>query len=88
MVLVISYLVIINAASLLLMHADKKKAQRGAWRIPEATLLTVAALGGSLGGLIGMQAFRHKTRHLRFAVGLPLLLFAHCALLMLLLKAI
>ncbi len=82
----ISYLVIINVLSLLLMHADKKKAQKGAWRIPEATLLGVAALGGSLGALIGMQAFHHKTRHIKFQLGLPLMLFAHVAFLMLLIK--
>ncbi len=82
----ISYLVIINVLSLLLMHEDKKKARQNDWRIPEATLLTIAAIGGSLGALIGMQAFRHKTRHLKFKLGLPLLFFMHATLLMLLLK--
>ncbi len=56
------------------MLADKKKAQKGLWRIPESTLLTVTLLGGSLGSLIGMKAFRHKTRKAKFAIGLPVIL--------------
>jgi uncharacterized membrane protein YsdA (DUF1294 family) len=56
------------------MLADKLKAKRGAWRIPEATLMGIAAVGGSIGALIGMYCFRHKTRHLKFALGLPLIL--------------
>ena len=68
------YLIIVNAAAFLLMLADKLKAKRGAWRIPEATLLGIAVVGGSIGALIGMYCFRHKTRHLKFALGLPLIL--------------
>lgn len=70
----IIYLLIINAAGMLFMLADKKKAQKGAWRIPEKVLLSVAVVGGSLGCILGMQLFRHKTRHPRFSVGLPLIL--------------
>ena len=54
------YLITINAAGFLLMLVDKLKAKRGAWRIPEATLIAVAAAGGSIGSLIGMYLFRHK----------------------------
>ena len=72
-----AYLLIINALSLLLMLADKIKAKKNAWRIPEATLLTVAALGGSLGATIGMYLFRHKTRKPKFSVGLPFILSVH-----------
>lgn len=68
------YLLLINALGLLLMLADKQKAKKNRWRIPERTLMTVAALGGSLGSLIGMYAFRHKTRHRKFVVGVPVLL--------------
>ncbi len=68
------YLLLINALGLLLMLADKQKAKKNRWRIPERTLMTVAALGGSLGSLIGMYAFRHKTRHRNFVVGVPVLL--------------
>lgn len=79
------YLLIINALTLAFMLADKRKAQKGAWRIPEAVLLGLAALGGSLGGVLGMKLFRHKTLHLKFSLGLPLLLALHILLFILLL---
>lgn len=68
------YLLIINALGFLLMRADKARAKKNRWRIPERTLMTVAALGGSLGSLMGMYLFRHKTRHRKFVWGIPLLL--------------
>lgn len=68
------YLFIINALGFLLMRADKARAKKNRWRIPERTLMTVAALGGSLGSLMGMYLFRHKTRHQKFVWGIPLLL--------------
>ena len=74
------YLIIINAAGFLLMLADKLKAKRGAWRIPEATLLGAAVLGGSVGALAGMYLFRHKTRHIKFTLGIPLILVAQVVL--------
>ena len=78
--LVLLYLIIINAAGFLLMLADKRKARRGALRIPEATLIWSAILGGSAGVLIGMHLLRHKTRHMKFVLGVPLILFAQLAL--------
>lgn len=72
--LVLLYLIIINAASFLLMLVDKRKAKRGMWRIPEATLMAIAAMGGSVGSLAGMYCFRHKTRHIKFTLGIPLVL--------------
>ena len=69
-----AYLVLVNAAALALMLVDKQKARRGVWRIPEATLLGIAVFGGSIGAIIGMYLFRHKTRHLKFSLGLPLIL--------------
>ena len=80
------YLVIINAAAILLMLADKVKAKKKAWRIPERTLLFTAAIGGSLGAFLGMQLFRHKTKHLRFALGIPVMLAAHILIMVLLIK--
>lgn len=77
MKLILIYLLLINAVSFLLMLIDKYKARKNLWRIPEATLLCIAALGGSLGTFIGMRLARHKTLHLRFAVGVPLLLLVH-----------
>lgn len=68
------YLLIINAVGFLLMLVDKFKARRGLWRIPEATLMGVAALGGSVGSLIGMYLVRHKTQHPKFTVGIPVIL--------------
>lgn len=74
------YLLIINALGFLLMLVDKKKAQRNRWRIPEKTLMAVAALGGSVGSLLGMYAFRHKTRKRKFSFGVPALLALQLAL--------
>ena len=71
------YLAIINAISFLLMLVDKYKAKKNLWRIPEATLMTLAAIGGSIGALAGMYLVRHKTLHLKFTVGIPIFLFAH-----------
>ena len=74
MKLLFVYLILINAAGFLLMLADKVKAKKHAWRIPEATLLGVAAAGGSIGALLAMQLFRHKTQHLKFSLGIPLMM--------------
>lgn len=81
------YLAIINVVGLIFMLADKIKAKRGAWRIPEATLMGIAAIGGSLGSLIGMYWFRHKTRHPKFTVGVPVLLAIHVVLIVVLTSA-
>lgn len=74
--ILLAYLVLINAGSFLLMLIDKQKARRGAWRIPEATLMSVAILGGSIGAIAGMRLFRHKTKHPKFYIGLPCILAA------------
>ncbi|MCD7801965.1 MAG: DUF1294 domain-containing protein [Clostridiales bacterium] len=68
------YLAIINVAGFAVMGADKRRARRGSWRIPERTLFAVALAGGSLGVLLGMRLFHHKTRHWYFVVGVPLIL--------------
>ena len=78
--ILLTYLLIINAAAFLLMLADKLKAKRNLWRIPEATLMGVAAIGGSVGALLGMYTFRHKTRHPKFTIGIPLILALQIAL--------
>ena len=62
------------------MLIDKYKARKNLWRIPEATLISTALLGGSIGALIGMYTVRHKTRHIKFTVGIPLILLAQIAL--------
>ena len=68
------YLLLINALGFALMLIDKWKAKHNRWRIPEATLMGVAALGGSVGSLIGMYLVRHKTQHPKFTVGIPVIL--------------
>ena len=67
------YLLIINALGLLIMLADKEKAKKHLWRIPESTLLTVAVLGGSVGCYAGMRVFHHKTRKPKFYIGVPVI---------------
>ena len=77
------FLIVINAAAFLLMRADKRAAQNRRFRIPESVLLFFAAIGGSLGAMIGMVLLRHKTRHLRFSIGIPVLFFLHTGLVLL-----
>ena len=77
----IMYLIIINAFGLLIMLIDKHNAIHDLRRIPERSLLLVALIGGSLGCFLGMRLFRHKTLHLRFSIGLPLMLALHVVLL-------
>ena len=74
MKLILPYLLLINAASFLLMLADKAKARKHRRRIPERTLIGSAILGGSIGALVGMYLFRHKTRHPKFTLGIPAIL--------------
>ena len=68
------YLLIVNAIAFLLMLIDKQKARKNKWRISEAALMFSAVLGGSIGALLGMYTFRHKTKHLSFCVGMPVIL--------------
>lgn len=72
--LMVIYLIIVNALGFALMLIDKWKAKKNRWRIPEATLFIVAAIGGSIGSIAGMYTFRHKTKHIKFVVGMPLIL--------------
>lgn len=76
---ILIYLLIVNAAGFLLMTVDKYKAMKNLWRIPEATLMTVALIGGSIGSLMGMYTVRHKTKHLKFTLGIPAILVLQIA---------
>lgn len=78
---ILIYLLLINAAGLVLMLADKIRARNGAWRISELTLMLTAALGGSVGVHMGMYLFRHKTRHPKFTLGVPAILTVQILLL-------
>lgn len=73
---IIIYVLFINLIGLLIMYIDKKKAKYGKWRISEKTLLIVALLGGSIGTIIGMYWFRHKTQKIKFTLGFPTILIS------------
>ena len=70
----LTYLVFINLLNFCLFSSDKKRARNRQWRIPESTLLLVSLFGGTLGGLIGMNVFKHKTKKIKFIIGLPVIL--------------
>ena len=71
---IIIYLIVINLIGFYMMWSDKKRAKWGKWRIPEQTLFIVTALGGGIGTIAGMYTFRHKTKKLKFTIGLPTIL--------------
>lgn len=77
-----SYLIIINLCSFISFGADKLKAKNRKWRTPEATLLTLAAIGGSVGAFFGMRIWRHKTHHRKFTILVPLFMIFHISLMM------
>lgn len=73
------WLLAANAAAFILFGIDKRRARRDRWRIPERTLFLFPLLGGTLGAILGMRVFHHKTLHRRFRYGLPALLAAQLA---------
>ena len=74
------WLAAVNVVTFAVYGIDKAKAKRGAWRVPERTLFLLPLLGGSLGALLGMRVFHHKTKHWYFMWGIPLILLAQIAL--------
>ncbi len=82
----IIYFVIMNLIGFFAMYLDKYKAKKHLWRIPEATLFLIAIIGGSIGSILGMRIFHHKTRHWYFVYGMPAILFLQIALIVLLLN--
>ena len=72
--ILISYIVLMNLVGFFIMGIDKQRARKRAFRIPEATLFMIAIIGGSIGSIVGMHVFRHKTRHWYFLFGLPAIL--------------
>ena len=80
-ILIVGYFVIVNIVGFAMMGIDKKRAIRGAWRIPEASLFLVALIGGSIGPILGMNTFRHKTKHWYFKYGMPAILILQLSLL-------
>ena len=73
------YLLITNLSAFIMYYSDKTRAIKHRWRIPESTLLGIAALGGSLGAFAAMKIFRHKTKHPKFYITVPLLVIIHIA---------
>lgn len=84
--IIIGYVFIVNLAGFVIMGIDKKRAIRGAWRISERSLFLTAIIGGSLGCILGMQHFRHKTKHWYFKYGMPAILLIQILLIILFYK--
>ena len=84
--ILIIYLIAINVVTFIVYGIDKMKAKRSKWRIPEATLLGLAVIGGSVGAWLGMKVWHHTTLHKKFKYGIPLILIAQIALLIFWLK--
>ena len=80
MIIILGYLLVVNVVGFALMFVDKKRAQNNQWRIKEATLFLTAAIGGSIGSMLGMKVFRHKTKHLSFLIGMPAIFIVQVAL--------
>lgn len=80
-VILVAYIIVINIIGWVLPIIDKKKAQNNQWRIRESTLFIVSALGGSIAMLASMKKFRHKTKHKRFMIGIPLIIAVQIILL-------
>ena len=81
--IVLLYLVAVNLVTFLIYGIDKFKSKRAKWRVPEATLLGLAAVGGSIGAWLGMKLWHHKTLHKKFRYGIPLILIAQMAIVLL-----
>ena len=74
------WLAVINLLTFIVYGADKRRARKGKWRVPEKTLVLLPLLGGSIGALLGMRVFHHKTKHWYFVWGIPAILLAQIAL--------
>lgn len=84
--IIIAYIVIINIISIIVTIADKIKAKNDKWRIPEKTLLILSAIGGAVGMYITMNLIHHKTKKMKFMVGIPVIMFAELIIILLLLS--
>ena len=84
---IVVYLVIVNILGFAVMYIDKQKAKKGSWRIKESTIFVITFLGGGVGTILGMYVFRHKTKKLKFTIGLPTILLTEIALAVYFLKS-
>ncbi|QCX34589.1 DUF1294 domain-containing protein [Caloramator sp. E03] len=73
---IVYYLILINLYAFFIMYFDKIKSRKGKWRVPESRLFIIASIFGSIGIYFGMYAFRHKTKHKKFTVGIPAIIIA------------
>lgn len=80
----IAYVFLVNIIAFIMMGIDKRKAIKREWRVPEATLFILAIIGGSLGSILGMYTFHHKTRHRSFTIGMPAILVIQVILIVIL----
>lgn len=80
MTIILIYLTAVNIVGFVCMGVDKRRAVENEWRISEATLFTIAILGGAPGCIVGMYTFRHKTKHIKFTVGMPLVIIVQIAI--------
>lgn len=78
--IILIYLAAVNLVTFVMYGIDKYKAKKAKWRIPEATLLLMAAIGGSIGAWVGMQVWHHKTLHKKFKYGVPVIFLLQVAL--------
>lgn len=78
--MIILYVLVINLIGFLIMGLDKFKAKKGFWRTPEKTIFTITLLGGGIGTVTGMYFFRHKTKKMKFTIGLPTILISEIVL--------
>lgn len=75
------YLIVLNLVGFFIMSVDKKRAIKNQWRISEKALIGISIIGGSIGMLAGMNTFRHKTKHKKFTIGIPVILVIQVAIL-------
>ena len=83
--MVIPYYIVVNIVAFVMYGADKYFAKKDMWRISEKALLGIAAIGGAFGAFLGMETFRHKTKHKKFTLLVPVLMAVHLGLLVYLL---
>ena len=79
--ILIAWLILTNITAFLMFGIDKLKAKANKWRISEKALFIVAIIGGGVGAFLGMQVFRHKTKHTKFVVGIPVIMVVQIAIL-------